>query len=85
MIILTLEGDVLLAQAIQFFMAGFETSGSTIGFALFEIAWHSHVQDKLRKEVQEAIVKHGSCGYEAIKDMVYLDMVIKGMYESCLD
>lgn len=73
-----LEGDVLLAQAIQFFMAGFETSGSTVGFTLFELAWHPEVQDRLRKEVQETIEKHGSCGYEAIKEMRYLDMVIKG-------
>lgn len=73
-----LEGDVLLAQAIQFFMAGFETSGSTVGFTLFELAWHPEIQDRLRNEVNDAIEKHGNCGYEAIKEMTYLDMVIKG-------
>lgn len=74
-----LEGDVLLAQAIQFFMAGFETSGSTVGFTLFELAWHPEIQDRLRNEVKDAVERHGNCGYEAIKEMTYLDMVIKGM------
>lgn len=72
------EGDVLLAQAVQFFMAGFETSGSTVGFALFELAWHPEIQERLRNEVKVAIGRHGNCGYEAIKEMTYLDMVIKG-------
>lgn len=32
------EGDVLVAQAAIFFSAGFETSSSTMAFALFELA-----------------------------------------------
>lgn len=59
-------------------MAGFETSGSTVGYTLFELAWHPEIQDRLRREVRETIEKHGNCGYEAIKEMSYLDMVIKG-------
>ncbi|XP_060531618.1 cytochrome P450 6k1-like [Cylas formicarius] len=66
----------LLAQAMQFFTAGFETVSSTIAFLLYELAMNKDVQDRLRREIEENIERHGSITYEGINDIHYLDMCI---------
>ncbi|XP_059488820.1 cytochrome P450 6k1-like [Neocloeon triangulifer] len=69
--------DVLTAQAVGFFGDGFETSSTALGFAIFEIAYHQDVQDRVREEIEDVLEKHGGklC-YEAIQEMPYLDRVI---------
>ncbi|EDW74201.1 uncharacterized protein Dwil_GK21513 [Drosophila willistoni] len=66
--------DELLAQAFIFFVAGFETSSTTMGFALYELAQHQDIQNKIRKEVNEVLAKHNNeFTYESIKQMKYLE------------
>ncbi|KAF2888380.1 hypothetical protein ILUMI_17793 [Ignelater luminosus] len=65
------------AQFAQFFMAGFETTGSTISFTLYELSLNVPVQDKLREEIQRILKKYDGITYEAIQEMNYLDMTIK--------
>lgn len=72
---LTLEE--MAAQAFVFFLAGFETSSSTMSFALYELAMHQQEQDRLRKEILETEEKYGLT-YESIKSITYLNMVIQG-------
>ncbi|KAL6424943.1 hypothetical protein ACFW04_009350 [Cataglyphis niger] len=70
------NGDDLLAQAAIFFAAGFETSATTIAFALYKLALHPEIQNKLRKEILQALVKFdGKITYEMIMSLPYLDMV----------
>jgi len=86
---MTLEnGDVVrgltmeevLAQAFVFFIAGFETSSSTMGFALYELAKNPDIQDKVRAEVEEVIEQHDqNFTYECTKDLKYLNQVLDGM------
>lgn len=69
----------VMAQAMTFFVDGFETSSVAMSFTLFELAKHADIQDKLRKEVDSVLTKHGGeVTYEAIQEMHYLDMVISG-------
>ncbi|EDW47930.1 GM20170 [Drosophila sechellia] len=69
--------EEMAAQAFVFFGAGFETSSTTMGFALYELAQHQDIQDRVREECQEVIGKcNGEITYESMKDMVYLDQVI---------
>ena len=68
-----------MAQAFQFLGAGYETSGSTMSFALYELALHPEVQNRLRAEIMQVLNKHnGELTYDCVKKMVYLDMVVSG-------
>ncbi|XP_034946484.1 LOW QUALITY PROTEIN: cytochrome P450 6k1-like [Chelonus insularis] len=69
---------LLTAQAFVFFAAGFETSSTTISFALYELAIATEVQEKLRIEIMETLKKHqGKLSYEIINEMKYLNMVVQ--------
>lgn len=71
-----LTDGLLAAQAFVFFAAGFETSSTTIGNTLYEMALNQEIQDKLREEIWEYEEKnHGEWLYETIKQMKYLDKV----------
>ncbi|XP_036147431.1 uncharacterized protein LOC105832463 [Monomorium pharaonis] len=71
--------DTLIAsQAFVFFLAGFETSSTTISNALYELALNQKVQDNLRKEINEVYAKYGEdLTYDNIKEMDYLNKVFK--------
>ncbi|XP_016974099.2 uncharacterized protein LOC108040923 [Drosophila rhopaloa] len=69
--------EEVAAQAFIFFSGGFETSSTTMGFALYELAQHQDIQDRVRKECQEVIAKYnGELSYEGMKELVYLDQII---------
>lgn len=73
------DGDLLVAQALQFFIAGYETTSNAISFILYELAIHQIVQGKLRTEVHTLLQKHGDITHECVKDMKYMEMCIKGI------
>ncbi|XP_039312728.1 probable cytochrome P450 6a14 isoform X2 [Solenopsis invicta] len=64
------------AQSFAFFGAGFETSSSTVTFALYELSQYQDIQDKTRNEIDEVLAKHGELTYDAVNDMTYLQKVI---------
>ncbi|XP_036143274.1 cytochrome P450 6k1 [Monomorium pharaonis] len=64
------------AQSYVFFAAGFETSATTMTFAMYELSQHQDIQDKLRKEIDEMLEKHGDPTYDVVNNMSYLHKVI---------
>lgn len=67
------------AQAFIFYVAGFETSSTTMSFTLFELARNQHCQQLVHKEIDQAIKANGGqLSYEAVNNMKYLDCCIKG-------
>lgn len=71
-----LEGDVFLAQAAIFFVAGCETSITTMTYTLCELAKHPEMQKRVREEILEKIQIANGVTYEAVQDMKYLHQVI---------
>ncbi|XP_017124861.1 probable cytochrome P450 6a19 [Drosophila elegans] len=64
------------AQVYSFFLAGFETSSTTMGFALYELASNQDVQDKLRLEVDTVLARHdGQLNYDSLRELTYLEKV----------
>jgi len=71
--------NCLAAQAFVFFIAGFETSSTTMTFCLYEMAINPDVQEVLRNEIDTVLKKHdGNISYEAIQQMTFLDKVVSG-------
>ncbi|KAJ8957039.1 hypothetical protein NQ314_006616 [Rhamnusium bicolor] len=73
---LFLEGEKVVAQAIQFFAAGFETTSTTIAFTLYELCVQPQLQDKLRCEIINNIKENNGITYEALQNMKILEMCI---------
>ncbi|CAG9827798.1 unnamed protein product [Diabrotica balteata] len=67
----------ILAQALVFFFAGFDTSSGFISLMGYELCTNQDVQEKLRQEVIETFNKcQNGLTYEALVDMKYMDMVL---------
>ena len=60
-----------MAQALTFLFAGYETSASTVTFALYELALHPEIQQRMRVEILQVLSKHdGKLTYDGIQDML---------------
>lgn len=68
------------SQAFIFFLAGFETTSTTISFALFEMALNEGIQLKARNEVNRVFETFNGLSYDSVMEMHYLDTVIFGKF-----
>ncbi|KAH8354876.1 hypothetical protein KR093_000180, partial [Drosophila rubida] len=78
---MSLTIEEVSAQAYLFFTAGFETSSTTMGFALYELAQHADIQQRMRDEVNKVLSENnGELTYEGLKNMIYVNQVIAGKF-----
>jgi cytochrome P450 len=69
----------LTAQAIGFFLDGFETSSKALSFALHELAMNPDLQEKLREELKASFDENdGKIDYDNIRNCVFLDNILQG-------
>nr|WCC58056.1 cytochrome P450 [Pharsalia antennata] len=70
------EGDKVVSQPMQFFVAGVETTSSAIAFTLYELCIHPQIQNKLRQEILNYLRENKEITYDTLKDLKYLEMCI---------
>lgn len=70
----------IAANVFVFFFAGFETSSTSMAYALYELAQNPDIQNKTRDEIERVSRKYnGEMTYESMAEMVYLEQVINGI------
>lgn len=77
---INLSDDVLFAQCIVFFLAGYINVVVFLVYTIYELARNPKVQQTLRDEIHELLEKEGKLTYEGINGMKYLDCVLTGWY-----
>lgn len=67
------------AQVFLFYVAGFDTSASTIAYCLFEFAQNQTILRKIQNEIDETLQKHdGKLTYECIQEMSFMELCLMG-------
>ncbi|XP_069131275.1 cytochrome P450 3A24-like isoform X2 [Argopecten irradians] len=64
------------SQALLFFMAGYETSSSTLTFTFYHLAIHTDICDRVLQELDDNLGNEAP-DYENIKKLSYMEMVIE--------
>lgn len=74
-----LSFEEIAAQAFVFFFAGFETSATTMTFALHLLSLNQDIQERARDEVNRVLDQYdGELSYDAIMEMEYLGRIVDG-------
>ncbi|KAF8796723.1 Cytochrome P450 3A11 like protein [Argiope bruennichi] len=67
----------LVAQCIIFFLAGYDTTASTLSFVMYNLALYEDIQERVHKELVDALEEtNGELTYDALQSMKYMDNVI---------
>ncbi|XP_035678198.1 cytochrome P450 3A8-like [Branchiostoma floridae] len=69
-----LTRDDIVANGFLFFVAGYETTATSMAFALYNFALNQEEQDKAREEVNKIMENRDLIDYEAVHEMSYLEM-----------
>ncbi|XP_066288431.1 cytochrome P450 3A8-like [Branchiostoma lanceolatum] len=69
-----LTRDDVVANGFLFFVAGYETTATTMAFVLYNFALNQEEQDKAREEVIRIMEDRDLVDYEAVHEMSYLEM-----------
>ncbi|KAM6121667.1 cytochrome P450 3A29-like [Phoenicopterus ruber ruber] len=72
----SLSDEEILAQALVFVFAGYETTSSTLSYISYNLATHPDVQQRLQDEIDANLPNKAAPTYNAIAQMEYLDMVV---------
>lgn len=78
-----LTDDMITAQSMLFFLAGLDTTGSVLCFAVYLLALHTDIQNKLYEEISAAMnERDGKLDYDSTIRLEYLDKIIAGEYNN---
>ncbi|XP_017046931.1 probable cytochrome P450 6d5 [Drosophila ficusphila] len=73
----SISKDLIAGQLFLFYVAGYETTASTISFTLYELTQNPEVMEKAKEDVRNAIEKNGGkLTYDAVSDMKYLEACV---------
>lgn len=66
-----------MAQAVGFYVAGFEASSTAIAFALYELASNPEYEERLYNEIKGIVDENGELTMDSINEMTFLDDVLE--------
>ena len=68
---------VIVATAVVLLVAGYDTTGTTLAFACYQLAKNPEIQEKLREEIEGVSDDlNEDLTYDDLHEMHYLDQVI---------
>lgn len=71
--------DDVAAQAYDFFIAGYESSSTTMSFCMYELCRNPETKEKAYEEIIDVLQNYdGQLTYESLSEMKYLDNCIDG-------
>ncbi|XP_065336675.1 methyl farnesoate epoxidase-like, partial [Cloeon dipterum] len=72
----TVSDEQLTTICVDLFLAGTETTASTIGFTLRYLIKYPHIQEKVRQEIFEVVGKHRAISMEDMMNLPYCTAVL---------
>ncbi|CAB3366879.1 Hypothetical predicted protein [Cloeon dipterum] len=71
-----LTDDDIVAQALVFFIGGFESTSMTLTYTLMELARNPEAQRKARANIKEVLQRHdGILSFQSMQELTYLDKI----------
>jgi len=68
----------MAANSFIFYVAGFETSSSTMSFCIYELAKNMDIQRRVQEEIDEVTARHnGEITYNSVMELKYLEMCME--------
>ena len=68
--------DRVISTAGVLLLAGYDTTGTTMSYVIYELAMHQDHQDTLFEEIENAKNNSDGLSYDAIQSLPYLDAII---------
>lgn len=70
--------EELCAQVFLFYLAGSETSTSTVAYTMYELTQNEDVMARAHEDIKETLDRfEGEISYEAIMEMKFIDLCVK--------
>lgn len=70
--------EEIAAQVFLFYLAGTETSTSTVAYTMYELTQNEDVMYRAQEDIKTTLEAHnGELSYEAIMDMKFIDLCVK--------
>lgn len=71
------DEELLVAQCMVLFIAGYETSATTLAFTLFELAKDKNAQRQVQEEIDEYLRRHdNNVNYSVVKELTYSEACV---------
>jgi cytochrome P450 len=67
----------VIANAVLFMLAGFETTSNFLAYSTYALAKHPDIQERLRLEIDQQWKESEELDYEQVAEMTYMDMFIR--------
>lgn len=70
--------EEIASQVFIFYIAGSESSSSTVAYTLYELTQNEDLMDRAQEDIKSILAMHdGDLTYESIMEMKFIDLCVK--------